>query len=44
MKRKKIYNPESQEKTSDQKRNFFEGNVTNYSKGSLDLDDFRRKL
>jgi len=25
---------------NDQKTNFFEGNVTNYSKGSLDLDDF----
>ena len=70
MIRKKIYNPDSEEKTSerkifggdptgifelndikyqwvdnfsqfnDQKTNFFEGNVTNYSKGSLDLDDF----
>jgi len=27
-------------KFNDQKTNFFEGNVTNYSKGSLDLDDF----
>ncbi|MFK5975566.1 MAG: ribonucleotide-diphosphate reductase subunit beta [Sulfurovum sp.] len=25
---------------NDQKTNFFEGNVANYSKGSLDLDDF----
>jgi ribonucleoside-diphosphate reductase beta chain len=25
---------------NEQKTNFFEGNVTNYSKGSLDLDDF----
>ena len=25
---------------NDQKTNFFEGNVTNYSKGSLNLDDF----
>jgi len=25
---------------NDQKTNFFEGNVTNYSKGSLDFDDF----
>ena len=27
-------------KFNDQKTNFFEGNVANYSKGSLDLDDF----
>jgi ribonucleoside-diphosphate reductase beta chain len=27
-------------KFNDQKTNFFEGNVTNYSKGSLNLDDF----
>ncbi len=27
-------------KFNDQKTNFFEGNVTNYSKGSLDFDDF----
>ncbi|HHH19807.1 MAG TPA: ribonucleotide-diphosphate reductase subunit beta [Campylobacterales bacterium] len=27
-------------KFNDQKTNFFEGNVTNYSKGSLDMDDF----
>jgi ribonucleoside-diphosphate reductase beta chain len=27
-------------KFNDQKTNFFEGTVTNYSKGSLDLDDF----
>ena len=25
---------------NDQKTNFFEGNVTNYSKGSIDMDDF----
>jgi ribonucleoside-diphosphate reductase beta chain len=25
---------------NDQKTNFFEGNVVNYSKGSLNLDDF----
>jgi ribonucleoside-diphosphate reductase beta chain len=31
---------ESFSKFNDQKTNFFEGNVTNYSKGSLDLDDF----
>jgi ribonucleoside-diphosphate reductase beta chain len=27
-------------KFNDQKTNFFEGNVANYSKGSLDMDDF----
>jgi len=27
-------------KFNDQKTNFFEGNVANYSKGSLDFDDF----
>ncbi len=27
-------------KFNDQKTNFFEGNVTNYAKGSLDFDDF----
>jgi len=27
-------------KFNDQKTNFFEGNVTNYSKGSLDINDF----
>jgi ribonucleoside-diphosphate reductase beta chain len=27
-------------KFNDQKTNFFEGNVTNYSKGSLNFDDF----
>jgi len=27
-------------KFNDQKTNFFEGNVVNYSKGSLDFDDF----
>ncbi len=27
-------------KFNDQKTNFFEGNVTNYSKGSLSFDDF----
>jgi len=44
---KKIYNKEHPIKWvdnfssfNDQKTNFFEGNVTNYSKGSLDLDDF----
>ncbi|MCK5854451.1 MAG: ribonucleotide-diphosphate reductase subunit beta [Sulfurovaceae bacterium] len=44
---KKIYNVENPIKWvdnfssfNDQKTNFFEGNVTNYSKGSLDLDDF----
>jgi len=44
---KKIYNVEHPikwvdnfGKFNDQKTNFFEGNVTNYSKGSLDLDDF----
>ena len=44
---KKIYNVEHPIKWvdnfsqfNDQKTNFFEGNVTNYSKGSLDLDDF----
>jgi len=44
---KKIYNVENPIKWVDnfssfneQKTNFFEGNVTNYSKGSLDLDDF----
>jgi ribonucleoside-diphosphate reductase beta chain len=43
----KIYNKEHPIKWVDnfssfneQKTNFFEGNVTNYSKGSLDLDDF----
>lgn len=43
----KIYNVENPikwvdgfSKFNDQKTNFFEGNVTNYSKGSLDLDDF----
>jgi len=43
----KIYNVEHPikwaddfSKFNDQKTNFFEGNVTNYSKGSLDLDDF----
>ena len=44
---KKLYNVEhpikwvdSFSKFNDQKTNFFEGNVTNYSKGSLDFDDF----
>ena len=44
---KKLYNVEHPIKWvdnfsqfNDQKTNFFEGNVTNYSKGSLDLDDF----
>ncbi len=44
---KKLYNKEHPIKWvdnfssfNDQKTNFFEGNVTNYSKGSLDLDDF----
>jgi len=44
---KKLYNVENPIKWvdnfssfNDQKTNFFEGNVTNYSKGSLDLDDF----
>jgi ribonucleoside-diphosphate reductase beta chain len=44
---KKLYNAEHPIKWvdnfsqfNDQKTNFFEGNVTNYSKGSLDLDDF----
>jgi len=43
----KIYNAEHPikwvdnfSKFNDQKTNFFEGNVTNYSKGSLNLDDF----
>lgn len=43
----KIYNVEHPikwvdnfSKFNDQKTNFFEGNVTNYSKGSLDFDDF----
>ncbi len=43
----KIYNKEHPIKWvdnfsnfNDQKTNFFEGNVTNYSKGSLDFDDF----
>ncbi len=43
----KLYNKEHPIKWVDnfssfneQKTNFFEGNVTNYSKGSLDLDDF----
>ncbi len=43
----KIYNVENPIKWvdnfsqfNDQKTNFFEGNVANYSKGSLDLDDF----
>ena len=43
----KLYNVEhpikwvdSFSKFNDQKTNFFEGNVTNYSKGSLDFDDF----
>ena len=44
---KKLYNAEHPikwvdnfSKFNDQKTNFFEGNVTNYSKGSLDFDDF----
>jgi len=44
---KKLYNVEHPikwvddfAKFNDQKTNFFEGNVTNYSKGSLDFDDF----
>ena len=44
---KKLYNVEHPikwvdnfSKFNDQKTNFFEGNVTNYSKGSLDFDDF----
>jgi len=44
---KKLYNAEhpikwvdSFSKFNDQKTNFFEGNVTNYSKGSLNFDDF----
>jgi ribonucleoside-diphosphate reductase beta chain len=44
---KKLYNVEHPikwvdnfSKFNDQKTNFFEGNVTNYSKGSLNLDDF----
>jgi ribonucleoside-diphosphate reductase beta chain len=44
---KKLYNVEhpikwvdSFSKFNDQKTNFFEGNVTNYSKGSLSFDDF----
>ena len=44
---KKLYNAEhpikwvdSFSKFNDQKTNFFEGNVTNYSKGSLSFDDF----
>ncbi len=44
---KKLYNVEHPIKWvdnfssfNDQKTNFFEGNVANYSKGSLDLDDF----
>jgi ribonucleoside-diphosphate reductase beta chain len=44
---KKIYNVEHPikwvdnfSKFNDQKTNFFEGNVTNYSKGSLNFDDF----
>jgi len=43
----KIYNVQhpikwvdSFSKFNDQKTNFFEGNVANYSKGSLDMDDF----
>ena len=30
----------SSSKFNDQKTNFFEGNVSNYSKGSLSFDDF----
>lgn len=44
---KKLYNAEHPikwvddfSKFNDQKTNFFEGNVTNYSKGSLSFDDF----
>jgi len=44
---KKIYNVkhpikwvDNFSKFNDQKTNFFEGNVTNYSKGSLNFDDF----
>ncbi len=44
---KKLYNVEHPikwvdnfSKFNDQKTNFFESNVTNYSKGSLDMDDF----
>jgi ribonucleoside-diphosphate reductase beta chain len=44
---KKLYNAEHPikwvdnfSKFNDQKTNFFEGNVTNYSKGSLNFDDF----
>ena len=44
---KKLYNVEHPikwvdnfSKFNDQKTNFFEGNVTNYSKGSLDMGDF----
>lgn len=44
---KKIYNANNPikwvddfSKFNDQKTNFFEGNVTNYSKGSLSFDDF----
>ena len=44
---KKLYNAshpikwvDNFSKFNDQKTNFFEGNVTNYSKGSLDFDDF----
>jgi len=44
---KKIYNAnhpikwvDDFSKFNDQKTNFFEGNVTNYSKGSLSFDDF----
>jgi len=44
---KKLYNVEHPikwvddfSKFNDQKTNFFEGNVTNYSKGSLNFDDF----
>jgi ribonucleoside-diphosphate reductase beta chain len=44
---KKLYNTshpikwvDNFSKFNDQKTNFFEGNVTNYSKGSLDFDDF----
>ena len=44
---KKLYNAphpikwvDTFSKFNDQKTNFFEGNVTNYSKGSLDFDDF----
>ena len=44
---KKLYNAnhpikwvDNFSKFNDQKTNFFEGNVTNYTKGSLDFDDF----